>query len=290
MDMSEILQRHPWPPFHGHRCSPLGPGPGQGRRRNPSSFSPPPPPADDSGSWRHLLPRFTAATGIEVRSLIFGTGHAVQVARAGDADVLLVHHRPLEEAFVAEGYGVARHDVMVQRLPFGRAGGGPRRHRRPRATRPRPLAKIAINQAAPSFPGPTTAAPTLKERDLWAAAGSYRPMAAPAAGIAKLAPAWAATLNTAAALGAYVLADRATWRVFRNKQDLEILVQGDPRLSNPYSVILVNPARHPHVKAEEGQAFVDWLLSPAGQGAIADFRVGGQQLFYPRADVDGGAS
>jgi len=242
---------------------------------------------DDSGLLSYLLPRFTAACGIDVRRVIFGTGHAVEVAKAGDADVLLVHHRPLEEAFVAEGYGVERFDVMYNDFivvgpeddPAGIAGTN---------DAAAALAKIARAQALFASRGDDSGT-NLKELTLWSAAG-IDPEALSGGWYRKTGAGMGSTLNTAAALGAYAMTDRGTWTGFRNKQDLKILVEGDPRLRNPYGVILVNPARHPHVKAKAGQALIDWLLSPAGQQAIADFRIDGQQLFFPDAKPRDGSS
>lgn len=235
---------------------------------------------DDSGLLAYLLPRFTAESGIDVRPVIFGTSHVVQLSRAGDADVLLVHHRPLEEAFVAEGYGVARFDVMYNDFlligpaddPAGIAG---------MTDAAAALAAIAEAKALFASRGDDSGT-NLKERALWSDAG-VDPEDLPGSWYRKTGAGMGATLNTAAALGAYSLTDRGTWTSFRNKQDLKILLEGDPELRNPYSVILVNPARHPHVKAKEGQAFIDWLLSPAGQDAIGSFLVEGQQLFHPDA-------
>jgi tungstate transport system substrate-binding protein len=233
---------------------------------------------DDSGLLDHLIPIFTAETGIEVRTLVRGTGQAVRVAMAGDADVLMVHHRASEEAFVKEGYGVRRFDVMYndfvlvgpQDDPAGLSG---------ESDIAAALLKIAA-AAAPFASRGDRSGTHEKERALWAAAG-LDPASVSGQWYRETGAGMGATLNTAAALGAYSLADRGTWTSFRNKRDLKILLAGDPRLHNPYGIILVNPARHPHVKAAEGEAFIDWILSPAGQAAIADFRIDGEQLFFP---------
>ncbi len=235
---------------------------------------------ENSGLFGHILPRFTAATGIAVRVVAVGTGQALRLARNGDADVLLVHHRPSEEAFVAEGYGVARHEVMAN--DFVLVG--------PAAD---PASVAGLDDAAAAFARiAETAAPFVsrgddsgthkKELELWLAAGRT-PAAAGGSGYREAGAGMGATLNTAAAMNAYTLADRATWASFRNKGDLVIAAEGDPRLFNPYGVILVSPGRHPHVKAADGQAFIDWLLSEDGQAAIASFTIDGQQMFFARA-------
>jgi tungstate transport system substrate-binding protein len=233
---------------------------------------------DDSGLLDHLIPTFTAETGIAVRTLVRGTGQAVRVAKAGDADVLMVHHRASEEAFVNEGYGVRRFDVMYndfilvgpQDDPAGLSG---------EDDIAAALLKIAA-AAAPFASRGDRSGTHEKEQALWAAAG-LDPARVSGQWYRETGAGMGATLNTAAALGAYSLADRGSWASFRNKRDLKILLAGDPRLHNPYSIILVNPARHPHVKAAEGEAFIDWILSPAGQAAIAAFRINGEQLFFP---------
>ncbi len=239
---------------------------------------------ENSGLFDHLLPRFTAATGIAVRVVAVGTGQALRMARNGDADVLLVHHRPSEEAFVAEGYGVRRHDVMVNDFVLV----GPRAD--PAGVRGLDDAAAALAQIAgaraPFASRGDDSGTHKKERDLWAAAG-LDPSAGPSADrgwYRETGSGMGATLNAAAGMGAYALSDRATWLAFQNKGDLEVLVEGDPRLFNPYGVILVNPARHPHVHAREGQAFIDWLVSDDGQAAIAAYRLDGRQLFFPNAE------
>ena len=235
---------------------------------------------ENSGLLGHLLPRFLAATGIEVRVVAVGTGQALRIARNGDADVLLVHHRPSEEAFVAEGHGVARHEVMINDYVIG----GPRADPAGIADNSSAVAAFAQIAAAqaPFVSRGDDSGTHKKELALWAAAG-IDPAAASGAWYREVGAGMGATLNIAAAMPAYLLSDRGTWVSFRNKGDLKLLVEGDPPLFNPYGVILVNPDRHPHVKATEGQAFIDWMLSDEGQAAIASFRVDGQQLFFPRA-------
>lgn len=235
---------------------------------------------ENSGLLEHLLPMFAEKTGITVRVVAVGTGQAIRLARNGDADVLLVHHRTSEEEFVAQGYGVARHEVMYNDFviigpvadPAGIAGGGSVRAA---------LSRIAASGAPFASRGDDSGTHKA-ERALWADAevtlgaesrGWYREMGS----------GMGATLNAAVAMGAYTLSDRATWTSFANKQGHAVLVEGDPALFNQYAVILVNPERHPHVKAEDGQVLIDWLVSADGQAAIAEFRVGGQQLFFPNA-------
>jgi tungstate transport system substrate-binding protein len=236
---------------------------------------------ENSGLLGHLLPQFTAATGIAVRVVAVGTGQALRIARNGDADVLLVHHRPSEEAFVAEGHGVARHDVMFNDfvLVGPRADSARLRGLNDAAAA---LARVAAARAPFASRGDDSGTHK-KELGLWAAAG-LDPAAASGTWYRETGSGMGATLNAAAAMGAYALTDRATWLAFRNKGDLEVLVEGDRRLFNPYSAILVNPARHPHVHAREGQAFIDWLISGPGQDAIAAYRLDGRQLFFPNAE------
>ena len=239
---------------------------------------------ENSGLFRHILPLFTAATGIAVRVVAVGTGQAIRIAKNGDADVLLVHHRPSEEAFVAEGYGVARHPVMFNDFVLVGPAHDPAQVR---GLRDSAVAFKRILAAEPPFASRGDDSGThKKELGLWAAAGVdvaahsgkwYRETGA----------GMGATLNTASAMDAYALTDRGTWISFANKGDLEILVEGDTRLHNPYGVILVDPDRHPHVKARDGQAFIDWLVSERGQSAIANYRVAGQPLFFPSAGKPG---
>jgi tungstate transport system substrate-binding protein len=239
----------------------------------------------NSGLLDAILPVFTEKTGIVVRVVAVGTGQALRLARRGDADVLLVHDRASEEAFVAEGFGVERYGVMHNDFvvvgpsadPAEIAGG-----RDASAA----LARIAASGAPFASRGDDSG--THKgEMRLWRAAG-VDPTGASGGWYRETGSGMGATLNTAAAMDAYTLSDRGTWLSFRNRRGLAILVEGDPRLFNPYGVILVNPERHPHVKAALGQTFIDWLLSAEGQGAIADFRIDGQTLFFPDAAPAGG--
>ncbi len=226
---------------------------------------------ENSGLFAHLLPQFTHATGIGVRVIAVGTGQAMRIARNGDADVLLVHHRASEEKFVAEGFGVKRHDVMYNDFVLVGPGADPAGVRG-RTDAARALARIADSKSIFTSRGDDSGTHK-KERDLWAAAG-LDPLEASGT--------W--YRETGSGMGAYALADRATWLAFQNKGDLEVLVEGDTRLFNPYGVILVNPARHPHVHARDGQAFIDWLVSEPGQTALAAYRLDGRQLFFPSAE------
>ena len=239
---------------------------------------------ENSGLFRHLLPMFTEATGIAVRVVAVGTGQAIRIARNGDADVLLVHHRPSEEAFVAEGYGVARHAVMFNDFVLVGPAHDPANVR---GLRDSAVAlKRIIETESPFASRGDDSGTHKKEIGLWAAAGVD--VAAHSGGwYRETGSGMGATLNTASAMDAYALTDRGTWISFANKGDLEILVEGDTRLHNPYGVILVDPDRHPHVKARDGQAFIDWLVSERGQSAIANYRVAGQPLFFPSAGKPG---
>ncbi len=238
----------------------------------------------DSGLFGHILPIFKRATGIDVKVVAQGTGQALDTGRRGDADVVFVHARAAEEKFVAEGAGVKRFPVMYNDFvligpksdPAGVKG-----------TKDIVAALKAIQAKATPFVSRGDRSGTHQaELALWKDAGIdiaankgpwYR----------DIGQGMGAALNTASAMNAYVLSDRGTWISFKNRGDLAIAVEGDQRLFNQYGVILVNPAKHPHVKKELGQAFIDWLVSPAGQKAIADYKIDGQQLFFPNANVPG---
>jgi tungstate transport system substrate-binding protein len=237
---------------------------------------------EQSGLFGHLLPLFTEKTGIEVRVVAQGTGQALKTASQGDADVAFVHDPASEKKFVEEGWGVKRVPVMYNDFvlvgpvadPAGIDG---------MTDAAAALAKIAQAKAAFASRGDDSGTHKAELR-LWKAAGVepkgqewYR----------ETGSGMGPTLNTAAGLPAYALADRGTWLAFSNKQDLAVLVEGDKRLFNQYGAILVNPVRHAHVKAEWGQAFIDWLVSPEGQQAIADFKIEGKQLFFPNANEPG---
>jgi len=219
-------------------------------------------------------------SGVVVRAVAVGTGQALANARNGDADVLLVHARNAEEQFVADGYGVRRFDLMYNDFVIVGSNTDPAQIRGlNRAAEA--LQRIARANALFVSRGDDSGTHQ-KERALWQDA-KVDAVAASGTWYLETGSGMGATLNIAAGRSAYALTDRATWISFQNKQSFEILVAGDPKLFNQYGVILVDPERHPHVKAALGQAFIDWLLSSAGQNAIAAFKVGGEQLFYPNA-------
>jgi tungstate transport system substrate-binding protein len=236
---------------------------------------------EQSGLFKHLLPIFEKKTGIQVRVVAVGTGQALDIGRRGDADVVLVHARPLEEKFMAEGQGVKRFDVMYNDFVLI----GPKNDPAHVAgTKDVAAAFRKIKDAQAPFVCRCDRSGThFAELELWKAARID---------IAKDKGAWyrdtgqgmGPALNTAAGMNAYILSDRGTWLSFKNRGELTIVVEGDKRLFNQYGVMLVNPAKHPDVKKDWGQAFVDWLVSREGQQAIADYKINGQQLFFPNAD------
>ncbi|MCG6121984.1 MAG: substrate-binding domain-containing protein [Microvirga sp.] len=233
---------------------------------------------EQSGLFGHILPIFQEKTGIEVRVVSQGTGQALETGRRGDADVVFVHARSQEERFVSEGYGVERFGVMYNDFvivgpsddPAGIKGG-----------EDAVAAFATIAQAGANFAsrGDNSGTHTA-EKALWEAAG----VAPSGDWYRELGSGMGPTLNTSAELPAYTLTDRGTWISFSNRGPLEIVVEGDQRLFNQYGVILVSPERHPSVKADAGQAFVDWLVSDEGQEAIASYELNGEQLFFPNAN------
>jgi len=234
---------------------------------------------EQSGLFKHLLPEVKKATGIEVRVVAVGTGQALDMARRGDADVVFVHDRAAEERFLAEGHGVKRYPVMYNDLVIV----GPKSD--PAGAKGKDVVaafkKIAAAQAPFASRGDNSGTDAAEKR-YWKAAGIE-----PKGGwYRETGSGMGATLNTASGMNAYALADRGTWLSFKNRGDLAILVQGDRRLFNQYGVMLVNPAKHPQVKKELGQKFIDYLVSPAGQSAIASYRIGGKELFFPNAGSD----
>ena len=234
----------------------------------------------NSGLLEWLLPKFTAQTGIGVQVVAVGTGQAIRVATNGDADLLLVHHEASERKFVADGFGLARHPVMHNDFVLVGPGSDPAGVR---GMTDVALALRDIGRGEHVFLSRGDDSGThKKELELWQSSG-LDPRPASGSWYRESGSGMGATLNTASAMNGYVLTDRASWVSFGNKGDLEILVEGDTRLHNPYAAIVVNPERHPHVRASEAQAFVDWLTSVEGQEAIAAFRVAGQQLFFPDA-------
>ena len=235
----------------------------------------------NSGLLDHILPQFKAKTGIEVRVVAVGTGQAIKNAQNGDADVLLVHDKPAEERFVAEGWGVKRHDVMYNDFVLVGPKNDPAgiRGLRDAAAAFRRIGEVRTPFASRSDDSGTHRV----ELRLWQDAG-VDAKAASGGWYRETGSGMGATLNLAVGMGAYTLTDRATWASFGNRANLAVLVEGDPKLFNQYGVILVNPARHPRVKAEAGRRFIDWLTGPEGQAAIAGFRIGGEQVFFPNAD------
>jgi tungstate transport system substrate-binding protein len=235
---------------------------------------------ENSGLFGELLPKFQEETGIEVRGVAVGTGQAIELARNGDADVLFVHHKPSEEQFVAEGFGVERHEVMYNDFVIVGPASDPAGIKGSKDVVDA-LTKIAAAQAPFASRGDDSGTHKA-ELALWEKAG-VDVAAASGSWYRETGSGMGPTLNTAAGMDAYALTDRGTWLSFENPQNLEIVVEGDPRLFNQYGIILVNPEKHPHVKAELGQTFIDWVLSDAGQQAIAEFKINGQQAFFPNA-------
>lgn len=238
----------------------------------------------DSGLFGHILPLFKAKTGIDVRVVSQGTGQALDTGRRGDADVVFVHARAQEEKFVAEGYGLERKPVMYNDFvligpkadPAGINGA---------TDIAVALKAIADKQAAFVSRGDKSGTHSA-ELALWKVAGVDLDKAK-GPWYREIGQGMGAALNIAGAMNAYVLADRGTWISFKNRGDLSIAVEGDKRLFNQYGVILVNPAKHAHVKKDDGQAFVDWLVGAEGQKAINDYRIEGQQLFFANAAQPG---
>jgi len=232
----------------------------------------------DSGLFGHILPIFKARTGIDVQVMALGTGQALDAARQGDADVVFVHAKELEEKFVADGFGVKRYPVMYNDFVLIGPPSDPAGIKGMRNV----VAAFQTIEAhsAPFISRGDRSGTHVRELDLWKAAGIE---------IAKDKGHWckeigqgmAATLHAASASSAYTLSDRGTWISFKSRGELDILVQGDPRLFNPYAAILVSPAKHPHVKADFGQTFIDWLVSREGKNAIGSYKLESQQLFVP---------
>jgi len=236
---------------------------------------------EQSGLFGHILPIFTRETGIAVRVVALGTGQALDVGRRGDADVVFVHDRAAEERFVAEGFGGPRRHVMFNDFVITGPAADPARIAGLGDTA-EALRRIAAARAAFISRGDRSGTHAAELR-LWQQAG-VDPATGRGQWYREVGQGMGPALNTAAAQGAYILADRGTWLSFRNRQDQRILIEGDTRLFNQYGVMPVNAQRHPHVKAADGQRFIDWLLSAAGQAAIASYRINGEQLFFPNAD------
>jgi tungstate transport system substrate-binding protein len=238
----------------------------------------------DSGLFGHLLPIFKQATGITVKVIAQGTGQALDTARRGDADVAFVHARAAEEKFIAEGAGVKRFPVMYNDFVLIGPKGDPAGIKGSKDI----VAALKTIQAksAPFVSRGDRSGTHQAELALWKDA-DIDIATAKGAWYRDIGQGMGAALNTASAMNAYVLSDRGTWISFKNRGDLVIAVEGDKKLFNQYGVILVNPDKHPNVKKQDGQAFIDWLISPAGQKAIENYKIDGQQLFFPNANVPG---
>ena len=232
---------------------------------------------EQSGLFGYLLPEFKKASGLDVKVVALGTGQALDTARRGDADVLFVHDQVAEEKFVADGWGVKRYPVMYNDFILV----GPKND--PAGVKGKDivgaLKKLAAGNGDFVSRGDKSGTHAAELR-YWKLAGAD---AAKGSGYKECGCGMGPALNIAASSGAYALADRGTWLNFKNRADLAVLVEGDTRLFNQYGVMVVNPARHPHVKAQDAQKFVDWVVSPAGQAAIANYKIGGEQLFFPNA-------
>ncbi|MBX3665403.1 MAG: extracellular solute-binding protein [Burkholderiales bacterium] len=235
---------------------------------------------EQSGLFKHLLPVFEKKTGIQVRVVALGTGQALDMGRRGDADVVFVHDKVAEEKFVAEGFGVQRFEVMYNDFvlvgpkadPAKVAGG------KDIVDAYKKIAAAGAPFASRGDKSGTHAA----ELRLWKAAG-IDPSGGKGGWYRETGSGMGPTLNTASGMNAYAFTDRGTWLSFKNRGDLVIVVEGDQRLFNQYGVMLVNPAKHAHVKKDQGQAFIDWVISPEGQKTIAGYKIGTDQLFFPNA-------
>ena len=238
---------------------------------------------EQSGLFSHLVPAFKAATGTEVRVVALGTGQALDMGRRGDADIVLVHDQAAEQRFVADGWGLKRLPVMYNDFVLIGPAADPAKLRgKGIAAALQKLASAATSPAAAFVSRGDKSGTHAAELRYWKAAGIDIATTKPA-GYKECGCGMGPALNIAASTGAYVLADRGTWLNFKNRADLVILVEGDTRLFNQYGVMVVNPAKHPHVKPALAQGFADWVVSPAGQAVIAGYKIGGEQLFFPNA-------
>ena len=235
---------------------------------------------EQSGLFGHILPAFAKKTGVGVKVVALGTGQALDVGRRGDADVVFVHDRAAEDKFVAEGSGVGRRDVMYNDFVLIGPKADPAKVAGTKDVAAA-LKRIADAKAPFVSRGDKSGTHAAELRHFRMA--SVDPLEGKGTWYRETGSGMGPALNTASSMNAYILADRGTWLSFRNRGDLAIAVEGDKRMFNPYGVMLVNPAKHPHVKAAEGQAFIDWLVSKEGQDAIAGYRIDGQQLFFPDA-------
>ncbi len=235
---------------------------------------------EQSGLFGHLLPIFKAASGTEVRVVALGTGQALDMGRRGDADIVFVHDQAAEEKFVADGFSLKRLPVMVNDFVLIGPSADPAKLRGKDIAAA--LQKLASSPSAAFISRGDKSGTHAAELRFWKAAGTDIAVARPA-GYKECGCGMGPALNMAASTGAHVLADRGTWLSFKNRADLAVLVEGDTRLFNPYGVMVVNPAKHPHVKVALAQGFADWVVSPAGQAAITSYKIGGEQLFFPNA-------
>ena len=234
----------------------------------------------NSGLFDHILPLFTKKTGIEVRVVAVGTGQALKNAENGDGDVVLVHSKPDEEKFAADGFGVKRYDVMYNDFVIIGPASDPAKIG---GLKDAVQAFKQIAETESPFASRADDSGTHKaELKVWQDAG-LDPKAASGTWYLETGSGMGATISLAVGKGAYALTDRGTWLSYANKDDFKVLVEGDPKLFNQYGVMLVDPAKHPNVKAKQGQAFIDWLTGPEGQAAIASYKIDGQQLFFPNA-------
>ncbi|MBG6071716.1 MULTISPECIES: substrate-binding domain-containing protein [unclassified Polaromonas] len=233
---------------------------------------------EQSGLFTYLLPEFKKATGIDVKVVAVGTGQAIDMGRRGDADVLFVHDQAAEEKVVAEGFALKRYPVMYNDFVLIGPAADPAKVKGKDISEA--LKKLSTANAGFISRGDKSGTHAAELR-YWKTAG-VEPTAF--AGYKACGCGMGPALNMASSLGAYVLADRGTWLNFKNRADLAVLVEGDKRLFNQYGVMVVNPAKHPQVKGAQAQKFVDWVISPAGQGVIASYKIGGQQLFFPNAE------
>jgi len=231
---------------------------------------------EQSGLFGHLLPAFKQATGIDIKVVALGTGQALDAGRRGDADVLFVHDQAAEEKFVADGFGVKRFSVMYNDFVLVGPANDPAKTRGKDIVGA--LQKIASTQAGFISRGDKSGTHAAELR-FWKQAG----LDAKGAGYKECGCGMGPALNMGSSTGAYVLTDRGTWLNFKNRQDLQVLVEGDKSLFNQYGVMVVNPAKHPHVKTDLAQKFVDWVISPAGQASINGYKIGGEQLFFANA-------
>lgn len=238
----------------------------------------------DSGLFNHILPLFKKKTGIDVKVVSQGTGQALDTGRRGDADVVFVHAKGQEEKFISEGAGVKRYPVMYNDFVLVGPKSDPAGIKGSKDIVT--ALKTIKSKQAPFISRGDKSGTHSAELNLWTQAG-IDIAADKGPWYKEIGQGMGAALNTASASNAYVLTDRGTWLSFKNRGDLDIAVQGDNKLFNQYGVILVNPEKHSHVKKAEGQAFIDWLVSPEGQKAIADYKINGQQLFFPNATAQG---